>query len=51
MKIGPIDSHAHLSHPEFDPDRNEVISRAKEKGLQAILSLGTEPQEFKRKSR
>lgn len=48
MKIGPIDSHAHLSHPEFDPDRNEVILRAKEKGLQAILSLGTEPQEFQK---
>ncbi|MGA1863595.1 MAG: TatD family hydrolase [bacterium] len=48
MKIGPIDSHAHLSHPEFDPDRPEVISRAKEKGLQAILSLGTEPHELQK---
>ena len=48
MKIGPIDSHAHLSHPEFDPDRTEIISRAKEKGLQVILSLGTEPQEFQK---
>jgi TatD DNase family protein len=48
MKIGPIDSHAHLSHPEFDPDRTEVISMAKEKGLQAILSLGTEPQELQK---
>jgi TatD DNase family protein len=48
MKIGPIDSHAHLSHPEFDSDRTEVITRAKEKGLQAILSLGTEPQELQK---
>lgn len=48
MKIGPIDSHAHLSHPEFDPDRTEVISRAKEKGLQAIMSLGTEPHELQK---
>ncbi|MGA1844386.1 MAG: TatD family hydrolase [bacterium] len=46
MKIGPIDSHAHLSHADFDQDRDEVLTRAKEKGLQAILSIGTEPQEM-----
>lgn len=46
MKIGPIDSHAHLSHPQFDQDRQQVISQAKEKGLQAILSLGTTPDEL-----
>lgn len=48
MKTGPIDSHAHLSHPEFDPDRSEVISRAREKGLRAIMSLGTEPHELQK---
>jgi TatD DNase family protein len=48
MKIGPIDSHAHLSHQNFDADRIDVIARAKEKGLQAILSLATEPQELQK---
>jgi TatD DNase family protein len=51
MKIGPIDSHAHLGHPHFDPDRPEVISRARENGLQAILTLGTEPEEFPKEIR
>ncbi|MBN2374074.1 TatD family hydrolase [bacterium] len=46
MNIGAIDSHAHLSQADFDPDRDEVISRAKKKGVKAILSIGTSPEEF-----
>lgn len=32
-----VDSHAHLSMEDFDGDREEVISRALEKGVEAIL--------------
>jgi TatD DNase family protein len=35
-----VDSHAHLDLPEFDDDRNEVIKRAKESGIDYILTIG-----------
>ncbi|MCX6561466.1 MAG: TatD family hydrolase [Candidatus Aminicenantes bacterium] len=31
------DTHAHLDMPEFDPDRNEVLTRAQAAGIGAIL--------------
>jgi TatD DNase family protein len=34
-----IDSHAHLDMEAFDQDRDEVIARAKEAGVEKILSL------------
>lgn len=46
MKIGLIDSHAHLSQPDFDPDRKAVIARAKSQGLKLIISIGTDQKEF-----
>ena len=36
-----IDSHAHIDGPEFDADREEVIQRAFEAGVSAILNVGT----------
>jgi TatD DNase family protein len=36
-----IDSHAHIDGPEFDADRNDVIQRAREAGVSAILNIGT----------
>ena len=36
-----IDSHAHIDGPEYDNDRDEVINRAREAGIQAILNIGT----------
>ena len=36
-----IDSHAHIDGPEFDEDREEVIQRARDAGLSAILNVGT----------
>jgi TatD DNase family protein len=36
-----IDSHAHIDGPEFDADRDEVIQRAREAGVSAILNVGT----------
>jgi TatD DNase family protein len=35
-----IDSHAHLDGPKFDPDRDEVLARAREAGLERILTIG-----------
>jgi len=32
-----VDSHAHLDMPEFDPDRADVVRRAGEAGIVAIL--------------
>jgi TatD DNase family protein len=37
----PIDSHAHLQMDAFDDDRADVIQRAKEAGLTAIVTIGT----------
>ncbi len=35
-----IDSHAHLYFDKFDPDRDEVIARARDAGVSAILNIG-----------
>jgi TatD DNase family protein len=37
-----IDTHAHLYLPEFDTDLNDVIQRAKEKGIEQIWIPGTD---------
>jgi TatD DNase family protein len=36
-----IDSHAHIDGPEFDSDREDVIQRARDAGVSAILNVGT----------
>ena len=43
-----IDSHAHLELEEFDQDRGEVIERAKEAGLGAIISVGIDLADSKK---
>jgi TatD DNase family protein len=35
-----FDTHAHLDQPEFDDDRDEVISRARAVGVEHILAVG-----------
>src|SRR5215472_10094553 len=35
-----VDSHAHLDGPEFDPDRDAVIERARKAGLRYLLVIG-----------
>lgn len=35
-----IDTHAHIMFPEFDEDREEVIKRAREAGLEKIVNVG-----------
>jgi TatD DNase family protein len=40
-----VDSHAHIDGEEYDADRDEVIERAREAGVVAILNVGTgDPQ-------
>ena len=36
-----IDTHCHLDFPEFDKDRDEVISRAKDRGIASIINIGS----------
>ena len=36
-----IDSHAHLEMKEFDADREEVIKRAGNEGVDFIVTVGT----------
>ena len=35
-----IDTHAHVDMDSFDDDRNEVIQRAKDNGVDYILNVG-----------
>jgi TatD DNase family protein len=35
-----LDSHAHLADPAFDPDRSDVIGRARAAGAVAIVAIG-----------
>ncbi len=36
-----IDSHCHIDGPEYDADREEVIARAKDAGVETMLNVGT----------
>ncbi|HEV7222334.1 MAG TPA: TatD family hydrolase [Pirellulales bacterium] len=36
-----FDTHAHLDQPEFDGDRAEMLARAREAGVAAIVAVGT----------
>lgn len=36
-----VDSHAHIDGPEFDADRVEVVQRARDAGVSAIVNVGT----------
>ncbi len=35
-----VDSHAHLDGEQFDSDREQVIARAREAGVQTIVAIG-----------
>src|ERR1700683_5218294 len=35
-----VDSHAHLDGRQFDSDREQVIARAREAGVRAIVAVG-----------
>ena len=36
-----IDTHAHLDYPDFDGDFDAVLTRAKEAGIDRIITIGT----------
>ena len=36
-----IDSHCHIDGEAFDADRDEVVARARESGVKAMLNIGT----------
>ncbi len=36
-----VDSHAHLDGPKFDTDREPVLARAREAGVEAIVAVGS----------
>ena len=36
-----VDTHCHLDFPEFDNDRDDVISRSKEAGIDYIINIGS----------
>jgi TatD DNase family protein len=40
MKISLADSHCHIDMPQFDADREAVVARAKEAGVEAMLVVG-----------
>ncbi len=42
IKAPFIDTHCHLDMSQFDGDREEVISRAKEAGFEALVTVGSD---------
>ena len=36
-----VDTHAHLDEESFDADRPEVLQRASQQGVVAVITLGT----------
>lgn len=43
-----IETHAHLDYPEFEPDFPAILQRAKEAGIDRILSVGTSVESSRR---
>lgn len=37
-----VDTHCHLDMDAFDPDRDEVIRRAKDAGVGALITIGSD---------
>lgn len=37
-----IDTHVHLDHPDFDPDREAVVARALAAGVRVLVTLSTD---------
>ncbi len=43
-----VDVHCHMDFPEFDKDREEVLKRAEDAGVKAILLNGVNPESNRR---
>jgi TatD DNase family protein len=39
-RVGLVDTHAHLGDPTFDGDRGEVLRRARDAGVTAVIAVG-----------
>jgi TatD DNase family protein len=39
-----FDSHCHLQDERFDPDRAEVLARARDAGVEGIVVIGSDPE-------
>jgi len=39
-----IDSHAHIDLPEFNKDRDQVLARAREQGVRAVINVGLDAE-------
>jgi TatD DNase family protein len=43
-----IDTHAHVHDRAFDPDREAVLARARERGVDAIVTVGCDAEDSRR---
>ncbi|WP_448592490.1 TatD family hydrolase [Thermoflexus hugenholtzii] len=43
-----IDTHCHLDDPAFDPDREEILARARAAGVETLILPGIEPESIPR---
>lgn len=43
-----IDTHTHIDFPDFDADRNEVLARSRELGVERMVVLGVEQANWQR---
>jgi TatD DNase family protein len=43
-----VDSHCHLDFAEFEPERDEVVARARSAGVGTMLTISTRMREFAR---
>jgi TatD DNase family protein len=43
-----IDTHAHVHDPAFDEDREAVLARARERGVDAIVTVGCDVEDSRR---
>ena len=39
-KLTLVDSHSHIDMPAFDHDRDAVVARAREAGVEAFVTIG-----------
>jgi len=44
VSLDLFDTHAHLHFPEFDADREAMMTRAREAGVRRMVTIGTEPE-------
>jgi len=43
-----IDTHCHLSYPDFDRDRDEMLSRARQADVVGFVTIATGPDDWRR---